>query len=106
MDRALFGAHETRAHVDAFGAQRQCRHQTAAVAEAARGDDRNFYFIGGYRDQDQARRIVLAGMARALKTVDRDRIDAPALRRPGVTDAGGFLTAHHAVVLEFWVLFL
>src|ERR1700680_3705482 len=31
MDRALFGAHEARAHIDAFGAQRQSRDQAAAV---------------------------------------------------------------------------
>ena len=106
MDRALLGAHEARAHVDALGAERQCRDQAAAVAEAARGDHRNLHLVGGDRDQDQAGGIVLAGMAGALETVDRDRVDPHALRRQRVADAGAFVHDHDAVLLEFGDVFL
>ena len=81
MDRAFLGAHEARAHVDALGAERQCGDQAAAVAETAGGDHRNLDLVGGGRDQDQAGRVVLAGMAGAFKAVDRERIDAHPLRR-------------------------
>src|SRR5258707_6749488 len=63
MDRTLPGAHEPRAHVDAFGAERERGHQTAAVAKTARGNQRNFHLIGRHRNQDQAGGVVLAGMA-------------------------------------------
>jgi hypothetical protein len=35
----FLGRDEARAHVDAFGAQRQCGDQAAAVGHAARGDE-------------------------------------------------------------------
>ena len=106
MDRALLGAHEARAHVDAFGAQRQRGDQAAAIAEAARGDHRNFDFVGGGRNQDQAGRIVLAGMAGAFEAVDRDRVDAHAFGRQCVAHAGAFVQHHDAVLLEFGDVFL
>src|SRR5258708_35541745 len=40
-------------------------------------------------------------MARALKAVDRDRVDPYALRRQRVADAGAFVHNHDAVLLEF-----
>jgi hypothetical protein len=101
MDRALFGAHEARAHVDALGAERQGGDQAAAVAEAAGGDHRDPHLVGGYRDENKPGRIVLAWMARALKPVDRNRIDPHALRRQRVADAGAFVHDHDAVLLEF-----
>ena len=106
MDRAFLGAHEARAHVDALGAERQRRDQAAAVAEAARGDHRDLDLVGGGRDQDQAGRVVLAGMAGAFKAVDRDRVDAHPLRRQPVTDAGAFVDDLDAVLLELGDVFL
>src|ERR1700732_161364 len=101
MDRALFGAHEARAHIDAFGAQRQCRDQAAPVPEATRRDHWNLHFVGRHRNQDEPGRIVFAGMTRALKTIDRNRIDPHTLRRQRVTHAGAFVNDHNAVLLEF-----
>ena len=101
MDRALLGAHEARAHVDAFGAQRKRCDQAAAIAEAAGRDHRNLHLVGGHGNQDQPGRVVLAGMAGAFKAVDRNRIDPHALRRQRVADAGAFVHDHDAVLLEF-----
>ena len=58
------------------------------------------------RNQDQAGRIVLAGMARAFEAVDRNRVDAHALGRQRVADAGAFVHDHDAVLLEFGDMFL
>src|SRR6185312_15203002 len=100
VDRALAGSHEARAHVDALGAERQRRDEAAAVAEAARGDQRDLHLVGGGRDQDQAGRVVLAGMTGAFKAVDRDGIDAHAFGRERVADAGAFVHDLDAVLLE------
>src|SRR6185312_3471556 len=106
VDRAFAGRHETRAHVDALGAERERGDEAAAVAETAGGDHRNLDLVGGRRDQDQAGRIVLAGMAGALKAVDRDRVDPHPLRREAVTDAGAFVDDLYAVFLELGDVFL
>src|SRR4029078_12046541 len=106
VDGALAGSHEARAHVDALGAERQRRDEAAAVAEAAGGDHRNLDLVAGGRDQNQAGRVVLAGMAGALKAVDRDRIDAHSFRRQAVTDTGAFVDDLDAVLLELGNMFL
>ena len=45
-------------------------------------------------------------MARAFKAIDRDRVDAHALRRQRVAHAGAFVHDHDAVLLEFVDVFL
>src|SRR3954453_23667665 len=100
MNGALFGRHEARAHVDAFGAQRQCGDEAAGVGKAAGGDHRDLDLVGGGRDQDQAGGVVLAGMTGAFEPVDRDGVDAHALGREPVTDAGAFVHDLDAVLPE------
>src|SRR3569832_1080179 len=101
MDRAFLRAHETRAHVDAFGAKRKRRDEAASVAEPAGGDHGNFDLVGRHRNQDQARRVVFTGVTGAFKAVDRNRIDPNALGRECMANAGAFVHDLDAVLLEF-----
>ena len=79
VHRRLFGGDKARAHVHAGGAERQRRDQTARIRHAARSHERYLQFIGGARQQDQVRHVVLARMAAAFEAVDADRIAADAL---------------------------
>ncbi len=101
VDRALLGGHEARPHVDALGTERQRGDEAAGVCKSARGDHRDLDLVGGGRDQDQAGGVVLTRMAGAFETVDRDGVDAHALGRERVADAGAFVHDLDAVLLEF-----
>ena len=100
MDRRFLRRHEARAHVDAVATQRQRRHQTARVGDAARGDDRNGQLVGGAREQHEAADIVFAGMAGTFETVDRHAVDADRLRFHRVAHAGAFVDDLDAGFLE------
>ena len=78
VHRRLLRGDEARAHVHALGAQRQRRHQAAAVGHAAGGDEGHLQLLGRARQQDEVGHVVLAGVAAAFETVDRHRVDGVA----------------------------
>ena len=100
VNGAFLGAHEARAHVDAFRAQRERSHKAARVAEATRGNHRDLDLVGSRRDQDETRNVVLAGMAGAFETIDRDRIDTHAFSRKRVTHSRALMNDLDAVFLK------
>ena len=106
VDRRLDRGAEAGAHIDAFRAQRQRGGEAAAVAKATAGDHRDAELVGRRRDQDEAGNIVLAGMAGAFETVDRDGIDAHPLGREGMADGGAFMDDDDAMRLEIIDMFL
>jgi len=57
-------------------AQRQGGDQAPGVGHAAGRPRREFSILGGARQQDHVRHVVLAGMSAALETVDADGIAA------------------------------
>src|SRR3546814_12615928 len=59
-----------------------------------------FRSVGGGGDQDQARNIVLARVARAFEAVDRDDVAARALGRQRVANRGAFMEDGDAVGLQ------
>jgi hypothetical protein len=91
VHRRLLRGDEARAHVHAFGAQRQRRHQRAAVGHAARGDEGNLQLLGRARQQDEVGHIVLARVAAALEAVDADRVAADRLGLERVAHRGALV---------------
>ena len=106
MDRALDGGHKARAHIDALGTQRQRRDQAATIAKSTGRNHRNLDLVGGCRYQNQARNIVLAGVAGALKAIDRDRIGADFLGLDRMPDGGALVDHFDAVLFEHVNVFL
>ncbi len=74
MNRRFLGRHESRAHVDAVGAEGEGGHQATGVGHTAGSHKRDLELIGGSRQQDHVRDIILAGMATALEAVHAHRI--------------------------------
>ena len=70
VDRGLLRGDESRAHVDAVGAHRQGRDQAAPVGLAAGRHERDLELVGGARQQDHVRHIVLARVTAALEAID------------------------------------
>ncbi len=104
VHRRLLRRDEARAHVDAFGAERERSDQRSAVRHAAGCDERDLQLLGCARQQDEVRHVVLAGMTAALEAVDADGVAADRLclqrvahRRALVDhlDAGGVQVRHH-----------
>ena len=56
--------------------------------------------LNSAQDQDQAGTIILAGVAGALETVDRNHVDALPFRRHRVTHGGAFMQDQNAVRFE------
>lgn len=120
----LLGRHEHGAAVDALGAERDRRSETAPVADAARGDVGRLDLAGregelrcagggerlggeeslrGRRKtahQEQATDVVLTRVSRALEAVDGEEVDADLLGGLGVTDARALVDDSQAVLLE------
>jgi len=70
MDGCLLGHTEAGAHINAVSAKCERSNQAAAIGKAAGCQHRDLHLVGGGRDQDEARNVVLAGVASAFETVD------------------------------------
>ena len=88
---ASTGAQEARPHADPLGSHRQRGDQTAGVAEAAAGDDRDLQLVDGAWQKHQRRDVVLTGVAGGLEAVDRDCGAAQLLGLQGVLDRGALV---------------
>jgi hypothetical protein len=91
VDRGFLGAQKACAHVHAIGAQRECRHQAAAVGHAAGGDKRDLQRTGGCGQQNHIGHVVLAGVAAAFKTVHTDGVAADAFGLERMAHGGAFV---------------
>ena len=100
MDWRLLRCAKARSHVHPFGAQRERGDEAAAIGNAAAGDQRDLYLVRCRGDQDQARNIVFARVARTFEPVDRNHVDALAFGRERVAHRRAFVENADVVRLE------
>jgi len=100
MDRCFNRGAEARSHVHPVSAQAQRRDQSAAVTEASGGNHGDLDFVGSHGNQNQARDVIFARMTGAFEAVDRDCIDADALRGQRMTHRRAFVDHDDTVLLE------
>ena len=91
MHRCLFGRNKACTHVDALSAQRQRRHQRAAIGHAARRDKRNFELFCRAGQQNEVGHIVFARVATALKPIHADGVATDGLGFERMPHRGAFV---------------
>jgi len=91
VDRSLLRAHEARAMLIPFGAERKRGGHALSAPDPAGCDDGNRERANGRRMRTRPGMSVFARVPRALEAVDAHDVHAAALRRERVPNGGAFV---------------
>jgi hypothetical protein len=91
VDRGFLRRDEAGSHVDAIGSQGERGHQPAAIADAARCQERYRQGVGRAGQQDEVGDIVFSGMTATFEPVDTHRVAPDFLSLQGVPHGSAFM---------------